>query len=391
MSGKASGVALLWLFVATVPVLEGCGRHASAPPMGPAEVGVVTLTAQPVTLQTELPGRTSPYKISDVRPQVNGIIKARLFTEGSNVKAGQVLYQIDPAPYKAAFDQAAAQLASAQANLTTAKLKADRYADLVKINAISRQDADDAQAAYGQAAAAVAQQKAALESARINLDYTQVRAPISGRIGKSTYTQGALVTASQTDALTTVQALDPIYVDIAQSSSELLALRRSIADGAVGAAPSNVATVSLKLEDGSTYPLPGRLEFADVTVDPSTGAVSLRAVFPNPKGVLLPGMYVRAVVDQGVAKSAILAPQQGVTHDQKGNPTAYVVGADGKAELRELKTGRAIDDKWLVTDGLRAGDKLIVEGLLKVQPGVPVHAEPAGAPSPGPTGPATQQ
>lgn len=362
--------------------------------MAPPEVGVVTIEAQPVVLQTELPGRTSPYAISDVRPQVNGIIKERLFTEGSNVKAGQVLYQIDPAPYRAAYDQAKAQLANAQANLVTAQLKSDRYADLVKINAISRQDADDAKAAYGQAAATVAQQKAALETARINLDYTKVTAPISGRIGKSSYTQGALVTAGQTDALTTVQRLDPIYVDIAQSSTELLRLRRSVASGQVGGAGARTATVSLKLEDGSTYPLQGHLEFTDVTVDQTTGAVNLRAVFPNPDGVLLPGMYVSAVVDEGVVKAAILAPQQGVARDEKGNPTAMVVDAQGEAALRELKTDRAIGDKWLVTDGLRPGDRLIVEGLLKVRPGVAVNAVPAGspaAPPQGPAGPAAQR
>jgi membrane fusion protein (multidrug efflux system) len=348
--------------------------------MGPPEVGVVTIEAQPVSLEAELPARTTPYQVSDVRPQVNGIIKARLFVEGSNVKAGQVLYQIDPAPYQAAYDQAAAQLANAQANLVTAQLKAERYADLIKINAVSRQDADDAKAAYGQAAATVAQQKAAVESAKINLGYTRVTAPISGRIGRSSYTVGALVTASQTDALTTVQSLDPIYVDIPQSSTQLLALRRSLASGQLVSAGPQTATVSLKLEDGSAYPLKGRLEFADITVDQTTGAVDLRAVFPNPQGVLLPGMYVRAVVAQGVAPQGILAPQQGVSRDQKGDPIAYVVGPDGKTELRQLKTGQAIGDKWLVTDGLAPGDRLIVEGLLKVKPGMAVHAVPAGSP-----------
>jgi len=383
MSSNLRGAVMACLVLAVAPSLQGCGRRPPPPSFGPLEVGVVTVESQPVTLQTELPGRTNPLAISDVRPQVSGVIKARLFTEGSNVKAGQVLYQIDPAPYRAAYDQAVAQLASAQANLATAKLKADRYADLVKINAISHQDADDAKAAYGQAAAAVAQQKAALEAAKINLDYTRVTAPIAGRIGRSTYTQGALVTASQTDALTTVQKLDPIYVDISQSATDLLALRRSIAAGQVGQA--GAAEVSLKLEDGSSYPLKGRLEFADVTVDQTTGAVDLRAIFPNPKGELLPGMYVRAVVDQGVAKAAILAPQQGVSHDAKGDATAMVVNAQGVAELRPLKTGQAIGDKWLVTDGLQPGDKLITEGLLKVQPGMPVHAVPAGsAPAPPP-------
>jgi membrane fusion protein (multidrug efflux system) len=390
MAAKASGAALLCLILATSS-LAGCGHPPSRPPMGPPNVGVVTLQAQPVTLQTELAGRTTPYAISDVRPQVNGIIKARLFTEGSNVKAGQVLYQIDPAPYRAAYDQAAAQLANAQANLVTLKLKADRYADLIKINAISRQDADDANAAYGQAVAAVAQQKAAVEAAKINLDYTKVTAPISGRIGRSAYTQGALVTAGQTDALTTVQALDPIYVDITQSSADVEKLRQSLASGGLDGSKS--APVTLKLEDGSSYPLQGHLEFTDVTVDQTTGTVDLRAVFPNPHGDLLPGMYVRAVVVQGVARGAILAPQQGIAHDEKGEPTALVVTPDGKAELRELKVDRAIGDKWLVSDGLKAGDQLIVEGTLNVQqPGMPVHAVPAGSgPPAGPGGPAAQQ
>ena len=376
------------LVLAGAPLLlEGCGGHQGGRPApGPPEVGYVVVESQPVTIDTELPGRTSPYGSSDVRPQVNGIIKARLFTEGSNVRAGQLLYQIDPAPYQAAYDQAKAQLANAQAALTTAKLKADRYADLIKINAISHQDYDDARAAAGQAEATVAQQQAALEAAKINLGYTRITAPISGRIGRSAFTAGALVTSGQTTALTTIQALDPIYVDIPQSSADLLKLRRSLSSGQLDAAGPKTATVRLVLEDGSPYPAPGRLEFTDVTVDQTTGTVNLRAVFPNPSGVLLPGMYVRAIVDQGVAKSAILAPQQGVSHDEKGDPTALVVGDDGKAELRELKTDRAIGDKWLVTDGLKPGDKLIVEGLLSVQPGAPVTAKPAtniAAPAPG--------
>ena len=366
--------------------LAGCSKPKQQPQMGPPEVGVVTLQAQPVTLTTVLPGRTSPYAVSDVRPQVNGIIQARLFQEGSNVRAGQVLYQIDPATYRAAYDQAKALLASAQANVATAKAKSERYDDLVKINGVSKQDADDAKAAYLQAAAAVQQNQAAVQSARINLDYTAVKAPIAGRVGVSAYTKGALVTAGQTNALTTVQTLDPIYVDINQSAAELLKLRQAMSNGALSSGPTS-AEVSLQLEDGSTYPWKGKLEFADVTVDQTTGAVTLRAIFPNPKGVLLPGLYVRALIAQGVKSSAILAPQQGVTRDEGGNPTAMVVDAQGKAQSRRLKTERAVGDKWLIASGLQAGDRLIVEGLQRVKPGAPVHAVPAGS---APAAPAQQ-
>ena len=377
--------ALLLLCVA---VLDGCGPAKKPPPMGPPEVGVVTIQPQPVKLSTTLPGRTSPFTVSDVRPQVNGIIQARLFEEGANVRAGQVLYQIDPATYRATYDQAKAQLASAQANLATAKVKAERYGDLVKINGVAKQDYDDAKAAYLQAAASVQQNQALTQSAKINLDYTRVTAPISGRIGKSVYTKGALVTASQADALTTIQTLDPIYVDINQSAQELLKLRRSLADGALTGGGPTSAEVSLKLDEGVDYPLKGRLEFADVTVDQTTGAVTLRAIFPNPKGVLLPGLYVRAVVAQGGKSSAILAPQQGVTRDQAGLPVATVVDAQGHAQSRKLTVDGVVGDKWLVTSGLNPGDRLVVEGLQKIQkPGMPVHAVPAGSPPPsGPPG-----
>jgi len=362
--------------------------------MGPPEVGVVTIEPQAVTLSTVLPGRTSPFAVSDVRPQVNGIVQARLFEEGSNVHAGQVLYQIDPAVYRAALDQAKAQLASAQANVATAKVKAERYGDLVKINGVAKQDYDDAQAAYLADLATVQQNQAAVQSAKINLDYTHVVAPISGRIGKSVYTKGALVTAGQADALTTVQTLDPIYIDINQSAEELLKLRRSLADGALTTGGPASTEVSLKLEDGSDYPLKGKLEFADVTVDQTTGQVVLRAVFPNPKAILLPGMYVRAVVAQGGKPSAILAPQQGVTRDQAGLPIATVVNAQGNSETRKLTVDSIVGDKWLVTSGLNAGDRLVVEGLQKIQkPGMPVHAVPAGSPPPSgpPGGPASGQ
>jgi membrane fusion protein (multidrug efflux system) len=375
--------------VVSLLALESCGKPPP-PPRGPPEVGVVTITPQPVTLSTVLPGRTSPYAISDVRPQVGGIIQARLFQEGANVRKGQVLYQIDPATYRAAYDQAKALLASAEANLATAKVKSERYGDLVKINGVAKQDYDDARAAYLQAAATVQQDQAALQSAKINLDYTRITAPISGRIGKSAYTQGALVTTGQTDALTTVQTLDPIYVDITQSAAELLKLRRNLADGALTNGGPNSTEVSLTLDDGSAYPLKGKLEFADVTVDQTTGQVTLRAIFPNPKAVLLPGMYVRATVIQGGKAAALLAPQQGVARDQAGRPTALIVDADGTAQTRILTVGDAIGDKWLVTSGLNAGDRVIVEGSQKVQPGIKVHAVPAGSASPATSNPAQQ-
>ena len=373
-------------FATGVLLLQACGGRP-AQHQGIPEVGVVVVRPQAVTLQTELPGRTNPYAISDVRPQVGGIIQARLFVEGADVRAGQVLYQIDPATYKAAYDQAAAQLASARANVVTARAKAERYADLVKINGVSRQDADDANAAWLQAAAAVQQNQASLQSARINLDYTRITAPISGRTGRSTFTKGALVTPGQADALTTVQTLDPIYVDISQSTSDLLKLRASLAAGALTTGGPDSTEVSLKLEDGSDYPLKGKLQFTDVTVDQTTGTVTLRAIFPNPRGVLLPGMYVRAEVPQGAKPSAILAPQQGVTRDAAGRPVAMVVDASGRAQTRVLTTGAAVGDKWLVLDGLNPGDRVIVEGLQRVKPGDRVHAVPAGsAPPPVPPG-----
>jgi membrane fusion protein (multidrug efflux system) len=311
-----------------------------------------------------------------VRPQVGGIIIARPFTEGAQVRAGQVLYQIDPAPFRAAYDQARAQLASAQANVMTLQLKAERYADLVKINAVSKQDYDDARAAARQAAAAVDQQRAAAETARINLGWATIAAPISGRVGVSTVTRGALVTPGQSTALTTIQRLDPIYVDVTQSSGDLLKLRRALAAGQLNAGGPATATVSLKLEDGSTYPLQGKLQFTDVTVDPSTGAVTLRALFPNPQGLLLPGMFVRAVVAEGVAPNGLLAPQQGVSRDEKGLPVALVVDATGHAQQRQVQTDGAVGNQWLIHSGLAPGDRLIVEGLQNVKPGDAVHAVP---------------
>lgn len=365
-----AGVALVFSAV----MLSGCGRQATPEAAAtPPEVGVIDIQAQALTLTTELSGRTSAYLVSEVRPQVGGIIQKRQFVEGAEVKAGQPLYQIDPASYQATYDSARASLAKAEASLVSTRNKASRYEELVAIKAVSQQDNDDSQAALKQAQADVAAAKAAVETARINLDYTRVASPISGRIGRSSVTPGALVTASQASALSTVQQLDPIYVDVTQSSTELLRLKRDLASGQLKPAGANQAAVKLLLEDGSAYPLPGKLQFSDVTVDQNTGTIMLRAVFPNPKGDLLPGMYVRAVLEEGDEAQAILAPQQGVTRDTKGNPTALVVGADNKVELRVLKTRRVVGDKWLVSEGLKAGDKLIVDGLQKIAPGMAVH------------------
>lgn len=359
--------------------LSACGQKSGAPGMGmggPTEVAYIAVQPQAVGLTTELSGRTSAFLVSEVRPQVGGVIKSRLFQEGAIVQAGQSLYQIDPATYQATYNSAAASLAQAQAQALAAKLKADRYKTLVESGAVSKQDNDDAQATAAQTAAAVAVQKAALDTARINLNYTKVASPITGRIGKSAVTPGALVTANQATALATVQDLSKIYVDLTQTSAELLKLKQQFASGKLG--KTNSATVTLKLEDGSTYPIPGKLEFSDVTVDAGTGSVTLRAVFPNPNGVLLPGMYVRAALSEGVASGGILIPQTAVNRDPKGGATVMLVGAKGP-EPRPITLGRTIGDKWLVTSGLKAGDKVIVEGLLKVRPGAPIKAVPAGA------------
>lgn len=359
-------------------LLAGCGGARPPAARPPPTVAVVTIEPQAVTLTAELPGRTSPYEIADVRPQVGGIILERRFVEGSLVRAGQVLYRIEPAPYRAAYDQATAQLANAEANLVTTRLKAARYADLVKIHAVSSQDADDAEAAFKQAGATVMQDQASVEAARINLGFTRVTAPITGRIGISAVTKGALVTASQATALDTIQRLDPIYVDIAQSAAQVLALRQQMARGGLDASGAAGAQVRLTLDDGSAYPAAGRMQFTDVTVDQTTGAVTLRAVFPNPSGLLLPGMYVRATVVEGVDPAGLLVPQQGVGRDQKGNPTALVVGPDGVVQLRQLQVGQTVGDKWLVTSGLAAGDRVIVEGLQSARPGAKVRAVAAG-------------
>jgi membrane fusion protein (multidrug efflux system) len=352
---------------------------------------VVTIEPQSVTLTTELPGRTSPFRIAEVRPQVTGVLLKRLFTEGAEVREGQQLYQIDSAPYQAAYDSAQAQLAKAQAELASAQSLRDRYEALKSTNAVSKQDYDNAVASQMQAQADVAAANAAIETAQINLTYTKVLSPITGRTGRSV-TEGALLTANQSTVLVTVQQLNPIYVDIPQSTALLLRLQRELADGQIKSSGANEAPVSLILEDGSQYQETGQLEFAETTVDQTTGSVIMRAVFPNPQNLLLPGMFVTAKLEEGVAQNALLVPQQGVTHDPKGNATALVVNADDKVEMRPIKTERALGDKWLVTDGLQAGDRVIVEGLQKAMPGATVHpteittaetataAPPAGAP-----------
>ena len=351
------------LAVVGAVALSGCGKSgggAAGFKMPPASVGILTIAEQPVPLVAELPGRTSPFAVSEVRPQISGLVKQRQFVEGSNVKAGQVLYQIDPAPYQAAYDSAAATVNSTRA-------KADRYAALLKQNAVSGQDYDDAEAAYKLAAANA-------QAARINLDYTRITAPITGRIGASSVTIGALVTAQQANALAVISTLDPIYVDIDQSSNELLALEQQIKTGnaSAGAAP-----VTLTLDGGSTYPHSGKLQFTDVTVDAATGAVKLRVLFPNPEGLLLPGLYVRATVTQGVDTHGILVPLAAVGHDAKGEPYVLTVDAQNVARLTPIKTGRTIGSDWQVLSGLKPGDKVIVEGLAKVQPDMPVAPQPA--------------
>jgi membrane fusion protein (multidrug efflux system) len=363
MHSKPAFAVLVSAIAVAMLGLTGCQESSAPQSQQTPQVGVVTLEAKPFTLTSEVPGRTSAYRIAEVRPQVNGIIQKRLFTEGSEVKAGQQLYQIDPATYEAAFK-------SAQATQLSAKSLSDRYKLLVNDKAVSQQ-------AYDEARAASLQADAALEQARINLRYTKVMAPISGRIGRSAVTEGALVSNGQAGAMATIQQLDPIYVDVTQSSKELLRLRRDMAEGRLQKASDSAAKVALKLEDGSRYAHEGTLEFSEVAVDESTGSVTLRAVFPNPDHLLLPGMFVHAELLSGVKQNAILAPQQGVTRNQRGEPTAMVVGADNKVEQRVLKADRTAGSAWLVEDGLKEGDRLITEGLQFVQPGAEVKAVPA--------------
>jgi membrane fusion protein (multidrug efflux system) len=356
-------------------MINGCGKkeNAMAPPS--PEVAVVTIQTNPVVTTTELAGRTSANLIAEVRPQVGGIIQKRLFTEGTDVKAGQPLFQIDPALYQVALDNARAGLARSEAQLSTIQLRETRMKDLLADKAVSKQDYDDAAAALKQVQADIQYGKASVEAAQINLKYTTVTAPISGRIGRSNVTEGALVTAHQPLALATIQKIDPMYVDVTQSTSDILKLRRQLQEGQLsknGAAQQ----VRLILDDNSEYPWKGKLQFQDVTVDPTTGSVVLRMVFPNPKGMLLPGMFVRAIIQEGVHKNAMLLPQQAVFRDPKGNPLTFIVDQNGKVEQRTLKLDRAIGDAWLVSSGITAGERVIIEGMQKVRPGINVKTVP---------------
>jgi membrane fusion protein, multidrug efflux system len=364
------------LLLGAISVLaSGCARHAPPPPPKPA-VTVIDLHARPVSLTTELPGRVSAYRIAEVRPQVNGVLLKRLFKEGALVTAGQQLYQIDPAPYEATLASARATLAHARASVTAAKLTAQRYQALSEAHAVSRQDYDNAVATLLQDQADVASGEAAVRAAEINLAYTKVYSPISGRTGRSAVTEGALVTANQATSLVTVTQLDPVYVDLTQPSTTLVRLKRELAAGQIRRVDGNQAPAKLLLEDGSPYESAGTLEFSEVTVDEGTGSVTLRAIFANPQGLLLPGMFVRATIEEGVREGAILAPQQGIAHAPNGSATALVVGADDKVEKRSVELDRAIGDQWVVTKGLTAGDRLIVAGLQRVKPGMQVAARP---------------
>jgi membrane fusion protein (multidrug efflux system) len=355
-------------------LLAGCGGQGARPPGGMTpQVSVVTLKPQSVTLTRELPGRVSAYLVAEVRPQVSGVVKRRLFTEGGTVKAGEPLYELDDAIYRAQYNSARATLQKTQATQEAARLTANRSADLVKIDAVSAQDNDNAIAALGQAQADVAAAQAALDSSAVNLAYAHIVSPISGRIGKSSVTQGALVTADQTTAMATVQQLDPVYVDVNQSSGEWLQLKQEIEAGRVQAGVADAPT-KIVLENGVTYAAEAKLQFTDVTVDPTTGNFLLRAIVANSSQVLMPGMYVRAIIGEGVMPQGLLAPQRAVTRDAKGGATALVVAQDGKVEARDVKVSRTIGDQWLVENGLAAGERVIVAGLQKVQPGMTVKA-----------------
>ena len=344
---------------------------------GPREVVIIKLEPRREVYTTALAGRIASFQVAEVRPQVGGILQQRLFTEGADVKAGQALYQIDPATYEAALDSAQAALMKAEANVTPARLKAERFRELLAIKAVSKQEYDDAQAAFKQAEADVAVNRAAVKTARINLEYTKVRSPISGRIGKSAFTPGALVTANQAQALTSVRQLDPVYVDITQSSQDLLRLRAQFTNGELRSAAEE-APVRLKLENGAMYPHEGRLQFTDVSVDESTGMVSLRALFPNPEHILLPGMYVRAVIAEGVDGNALLVPQRALRRDPKGQASVLLVDGGGKVDVRLVDVGRTVGDSWQVLSGLKPGDRVIVEGGQNVRPGMSVKIRGEG-------------
>lgn len=364
--------------------LIGCEKPVvvAAPERPPQDVGVVTLREEPVEIVTELPGRTAAFRVAEVRPQVSGIVLKRLFEEGSEVQEGDQLYQIDPARYQAAVDSAEAAVERTDAAAQIARLVAQRRSKLVSSSVISKQDFDDAIALAKQADANVTVAKAELERAKIDLEYTRVIAPISGRIGRSSVTEGALVTTGQVTPLATVYQLDPIYVDVTQSSAQLLALKRQLEKGELTGVNGRQAEARLILEDGTIYAHPGKLQFSEVSVDTGTGSVTLRAVFPNPEHELLPGMFVRALVTEGVNETGLLVPQRGVTRNSKGEAVALVVNAEKVVELRVLKTDRAVGDRWLVSEGLKAGDRVIVEGLQKTAPGASVAPSEIGSGSP---------
>jgi membrane fusion protein (multidrug efflux system) len=371
---KRSGIPVSILTI--IAITAGCNRGPNLPPQMTPEVSTVVITQQTVVLTTELPGRTAPYLIAEVRPQVSGLIQKRLFVEGSDVKAGDVLYQIDPAPFQAALDNALAGLGRAEANLPAIRARAERFKQLLADKAVSQQSYDEAESALKEAEAEIKYWQAMVETARINLGYTKITAPISGRIGKSSVTDGAIVTAYQPVALATIQQLDPIYVDVPQSTTDLLRLKKRIEAGLISHSGAKQNTVKLILEDGTIYPLEGTLQFQDVSVDPSMGSVILRMVFPNPDAVLLPGMFVRAIVMEGVNEKAILISQQAVSRDYKGNPIAYVVDEKGIVQQKLLTLDRAISNNWLVTSGLNVGDKVVMEGIQRIRPGVPVREVP---------------
>lgn len=370
---KNRGVLPLALLVLSGGLaLSGCNEEQKGGGERPApDVGIVTLKAEPLTIKTELPGRTSAFRIAEVRPQVSGIILKRNYKEGSDVEAGVSLYQIDPAPFQATYNSAKAELAKAQANANLAALTVKRYKPLLGTNYISRQEYDQANSTYAQSLAAVKAAEAAVETARINLNYTKVTSPISGRTGKSNVTEGALVSAGQATELMRVQQLDPIYVDVTQSSEDFLRLKAEIENGALQKEPGK-APVSLVINGGQEYAQKGQLEFSDVTVDETTGSITMRAVFPNPNKELMPGMFVRAILEDGVKENAILVPQQGVARTPQGDAQVMVVGAENKVEVRKVQVAQAIGNNWLVTEGMKDGDRVIVIGLQKIKPGMVV-------------------
>ncbi|MFM5068815.1 efflux RND transporter periplasmic adaptor subunit [Aeromonas veronii] len=378
---RSVGLALL-----ATGLLAGCGDKGGAPQgqggMPPAAVNVVTLQSSPLMLTTELTGRSAPLRVAEVRPQVSGIILKRLFTEGSDVKAGDLLYQIDPSVYQAAVASAKANVAKAEANEQSARLKAQRYQELLKVKSISRQDYDDADASWKQAKAEIMASKAALRTAEINLGYTRITAPISGRIGKSAVTEGALVTAQQADSLTSIQQLDPMYVDVRQSTADLLRLKRLVAEGKLTQDEQKGAKVTFQLEDGSTYGEEGSLQFSDVTVDETSGMVTLRVIVPNPYQLLLPGMFMRATLQEGERAQGLLVPQTAVARTPKGGASVMVVTADNKVEQRNVQLSRIVGSNWVVESGLSSGERVIVAGLQKVRPGAVVNPAEQGADAP---------